>query len=1295
MVYKFNGKKYKNTKTLKNAMAKEVKFLNELINEIGASPARGKDQKQTKKRIITEQLTKRNEYKENQNNLKKFKIKSKKQPTEQQKYKYMSFTIKLYKEKDDERRRYKNHEYHTDKTGKEHVRIHTLNINVLKKYMDKYAKYFYRFISLNDDKVKVSDLLDVMEKDINNKSMIVRLRQSGDISGVHVVNYNVRMQKVTSDYDVFKEIFNLDNENKTISSKYTKYEINKDAKNFKELIQTEKNDYIKNNFHPNSCFMTAIINKFYDKFNNKNYKELTYESLAKHLKIDYKPNGYMGLTINQVVETFFTKFKFAALKIYDPFMNLLLHHDNERKQDTIILRIIVNGNHIYEMNSNLKSLQELEKNRKIDYSDKLEIKVSNKFTIIEDTEEKKNKRKTSFVKTSNNIMNKMMKKIKKHSENDKYDMIKIVTNHELNDLVIDIYESGYIPKIFFNNFIYKISFDIQHKKKSKNIQICCVDSDPVYGQLINSGEMIIDSKAKYSEYDEVFNKLYRDMIKSEHLSEYNDDTIEILDKYKIFPCVGNFEQPNENEFFSIIDMNKAYTNQTIKIKKVPVYNYFDVFMNYNNEPIEKLTEYVVELLNKKDSLKNIFSEKITRLYGFVLNKLNKNDYKIHKFRKPSYIKEVDFKSPIEELYKNDNMTTPIKKHMVNKITGIFEMNKNTSHLTKIFNNYDEAKYYSIKYKADEPRAIIKYHTDIKIVVDENGNKETVCKPDSKKDVCLYIVNIQEKKRLINGLQPIKDVIYQMQKLDMYELYNKMTQLNFEIMGTKTDCFYYRGNTELLIKNFPINNEIGNFKIEHDKQCPDKPLQIIDNELIEMKDFADVKIKTFKDEYKTKSINRYIKENRVIMIEGLYPGVGKSTLAKNFDKDGLFICPYNKLCQVLRSETFKAQTYNKLFGVFFKGEDNDNKKMKQLDIENQTVIVFDEIYLYDPERLKKIDRMIRNNPDKIFLATGDCDQRDPVGYNNSEYIKHCINCIFKNKIVLKDIKRLKCEEDKKKWKLRKKDIFESDLSVEEICKQRKIKIVRRMQDVKTTKNVAFFNKCRTTPVNNFVHFNLLKKKEKFYVGLEVICKEHIQKKTFVLHTNYSYKITKYTKDKVEIKDELDDIVYTISHCELDNKFALPYCFTCDSIQGLSFKEEEKVTIFDANIPHTDKKYLWTAITRARQLKNVSVFIHNEEEVERLKFYRMKRYFKNKTEGYKQQDKAKNRTYINHEFVDYDWMMRKLKECKFQCTLCNSRFTLDVNNGNFNSNITVDRIDNKLAHIKSNCQMACLHCNVSKK
>ena len=31
----------------------------------------------------------------------------------------------------------------------------------------------------------------------------------------------------------------------------------------------------------------------------------------------------------------------------------------------------------------------------------------------------------------------------------------------------------------------------------------------------------------------------------------------------------------------------------------------------------------------------------------------------------------------------------------------------------------------------------------------------------------------------------------------------------------------------------------------------------------------------------------------------------------------------------------------------------------------------------------------------------------------------------------------------------------------------------------------------------------------------------------------------------------------------------------------------------------------------------------------------------------------------------------------------------------SNLTIDRIDNKIAHIKSNCKICCFMCNVSKK
>ena len=35
-----------------------------------------------------------------------------------------------------------------------------------------------------------------------------------------------------------------------------------------------------------------------------------------------------------------------------------------------------------------------------------------------------------------------------------------------------------------------------------------------------------------------------------------------------------------------------------------------------------------------------------------------------------------------------------------------------------------------------------------------------------------------------------------------------------------------------------------------------------------------------------------------------------------------------------------------------------------------------------------------------------------------------------------------------------------------------------------------------------------------------------------------------------------------------------------------------------------------------------------------------------------------------------------------------------NSNVVSNITVDRINNTLAHVKSNCQLCCHHCNITK-
>ena len=51
---------------------------------------------------------------------------------------------------------------------------------------------------------------------------------------------------------------------------------------------------------------------------------------------------------------------------------------------------------------------------------------------------------------------------------------------------------------------------------------------------------------------------------------------------------------------------------------------------------------------------------------------------------------------------------------------------------------------------------------------------------------------------------------------------------------------------------------------------------------------------------------------------------------------------------------------------------------------------------------------------------------------------------------------------------------------------------------------------------------------------------------------------------------------------------------------------------------------------------------------------------------------------------------------QCALCFKSFELHINENNeVISDLTVDRINNNLPHIKSNCRLACLHCNCSKR
>ena len=92
-------------------------------------------------------------------------------------------------------------------------------------------------------------------------------------------------------------------------------------------------------------------------------------------------------------------------------------------------------------------------------------------------------------------------------------------------------------------------------------------------------------------------------------------------------------------------MSKAYTYALTQINEIPVFNIFDNFEYYNDEPINDLSLYIVE----NHSLNTFFNKQFNLCYGKFLTQFN--DVKIVAVKTPSFIKKVDYHEIVKTLYK--------------------------------------------------------------------------------------------------------------------------------------------------------------------------------------------------------------------------------------------------------------------------------------------------------------------------------------------------------------------------------------------------------------------------------------------------------------------------------------------------------------------------------------------------------------------------------------------------------------------------------------------------------------------
>ena len=155
--------------------------------------------------------------------------------------------------------------------------------------------------------------------------------------------------------------------------------------------------------------------------------------------------------------------------------------------------------------------------------------------------------------------------------------------------------------------------------------------------------------------------------------------------------------------------------------------------------------------------------------------------------------------------------------------------------------------------------------------------------------------------------------------------------------------------------------------------------------------------------------------------------------------------------------------------------------------------------------------------------------------------------------------------------------------------------------------------------------------------------------------------------------------------IKKNFVHYYCRTCHSLQGSTI--EEAIPIFDHRFAYASRKWLYTAVTKATDLKQVYFYDYGESaENERD----MIPYFTKKVDNYRQQDKKANRSIDGANCITKEWLMSCVGK---SCGLCGDSLTYSRSHGRIDCNLTAQRVCNNEAHHLDTVIPFCVYCNAA--
>ena len=142
--------------------------------------------------------------------------------------------------------------------------------------------------------------------------------------------------------------------------------------------------------------------------------------------------------------------------------------------------------------------------------------------------------------------------------------------------------------------------------------------------------------------------------------------------------------------------------------------------------------------------------------------------------------------------------------------------------------------------------------------------------------------------------------------------------------------------------------------------------------------------------------------------------------------------------------------------------------------------------------------------------------------------------------------------------------------------------------------------------------------------------------------------------------------------------------------------DAIVIFDIDFYFVTREWFYTALTRATSLSEIYYWAPEMRlhDLGAVKESDLIARIEAKIAGHREADLKTGRSWAESDYVDVPTVLALLKEQRNRCCVCHEHLLPAWTKPKEPRQFSIDRLDNDLAHVKSNVRMACLRCNVSK-